>query len=173
MEVERTSLDNDDNLNIEDITEYALTGHGAVIHASSSPTIQVISELHKWLDCIKDDTDSNGYILKSIDNIESACISNAEYKSSDLYLAKKLKLHERFETFVQSFSFADTSANLQTKNNIGLIKMDFPTPIIASVLKHTENERRRKLDVLSKIYNMNNISMTDTVASMSEEDLLL
>jgi len=147
-----------------DILEYALEG---IIDATDTPTIKVVSATLGWIRDIQNGRDSKGAELKTIDGIQNALREEATLKGTDVYIAKMIKVQERYLKFTKKNKFKkvvqrNTDDNAQSissnSSSDGDSEMEedgrfnFPEPIAVPVIIATAPKREEmKRDLATKL----------------------
>ena len=149
------------------LVEFSLHGY---IDATDSPTIPVVERAMEWLGDIKNGRDVIGNKLKTADGIKRALVSEAEYLSSDIFIAQQIICHERPESFCNKCLFKtmkekdDIIPEGYTSSVKRLVQTEMPQPVVYPVLKATARLREKKKEELqSNGFDFENISLLDHI----------
>ena len=160
-----------------DLIEYALEG---IIDATDEPTNPVVLYIDKWLVDIKNGRDTRGAKLKSTKGIDASLVAAAEYRESDLYIAKQTKILLKMEELCSEFNFlkvkdddGSDSESVSDTSDICEETIRQPEPIALPVIKAVRHNIDREVRRLSRYYDYDKIRLDYIVSELDENSVIL
>ena len=163
----------------DELEEYSV---GNILDASDTPILPVVSRSKEWLYNIKKlGVDMKGNKLKTADGVTNALIAEVEYRTSDLYCAKKFMIQEKFLKLSSRFEFTALkggSSDIENNDygNEGDAqkkkKLPYPEPIIIPVLKATTEKRHHEQHLLGRQIDFQKIPLDRIMKDVELEDVL-